>query len=64
MRLLKAFINGKRVAKVYKDLEWEEYRVKFFVDDVQQVHADYHTDDKQDALSTAETWSESCSEQK
>ena len=41
-------------AKVYRDTEWNEYRVKFYDTEGQHlVHADYHTDDKDDALSTA-----------
>lgn len=50
--------NGKK-AVVYRDAEWEEYRVKFWVDfngsPVYQVDADYHTDDKVDAMDTAES---------
>ena len=41
-------------AKVYRDSEWQEYRVKFYDTDGQHfTNADYHTDDKEDALTTA-----------
>lgn len=40
-------------AKVYRDNEWKEYRVKFFRNQVHQEGADYHTDDKSDAQFTA-----------
>lgn len=46
--------TNNNTAKVYRDVEWDEYRVKFF--DAQGKHldaADYHTDDKEDALNTA-----------
>jgi hypothetical protein len=40
-------------AKVYRDDEWREYRVKFFRDQAYLEGADYHTDDKSDAQFTA-----------
>lgn len=41
-------------AKVYRDTEWNEYRVKFYDTEGQHhVHADYHTDEIDDALETA-----------
>lgn len=47
--------SGKQ-AKVYKDSELGEHKVKFFVDGVHQKDADYHTDDKEDAKGTANTF--------
>lgn len=44
--------NGKVVAKLYRDTEWEEFIVKLWVGGVYQSNADYHTDDKGDAQST------------
>lgn len=41
------------IAKVYRDTEWNEYVVVFCVLGVKQACADYHTDDKEDALNTA-----------
>ena len=43
-------------AKVYRDSEWQEYRVKFFRGGTYQVGADYHTDDKSDAQFTARAY--------
>lgn len=43
-----------RKATVYWDKEWSEYRVTFYVNGVKQQGADYHTDDKDDAIATAE----------
>lgn len=41
-------------AKVYHDTEWQEYRVKFYGTNGEYFsHADYHTDNKEDALETA-----------
>jgi hypothetical protein len=53
---LKATINsdcGKHCAKIYKDHEWNEHRVKFFVNGKHHEPADYHTDDYEDAHGTA-----------
>lgn len=41
------------VTKVYRDAEWNEWRVKFFINGIHQVNADYHTNDKADAQATA-----------
>ena len=41
-------------AKVYRDGEWAEYRVKFYKHDLYQTEADHHTNDLEDAMSTAE----------
>lgn len=48
--------DGKKVAKHYRDAEWDEHRVKHFIDGVHQKNADYHTDDKSDASGTAKKW--------
>lgn len=56
MRLVKTVTgpNGHS-AKVYKDPEWGEHRVKFYAPDgAYQSKADYHTDDRHDAIGTAE----------
>lgn len=47
--------NGLKAA-VYRDAEWNEYRVRFYRNGLHQVQADYMTDNKQDALATAETF--------
>ena len=42
-----------RAATLYRDAEWEEFRVKFYRDGVYQTEADYHDTDKQSAIDTA-----------
>lgn len=46
-------INNTRFAKVFRDSDLEEYRVKLYENMVYQPDADYFTDDKADALATA-----------
>jgi hypothetical protein len=58
--------SANKVARVFVDTEWGEYRVQFFVTDTLPTggngkpillkDADYHTNDKQDAISTANHW--------
>jgi hypothetical protein len=49
--------NGKS-ATVYRDAEFQEYRVRFYQDGKHLTEADYHTDSKSDAQFTARTvWS-------
>jgi len=48
--------DGSAIAVVYRDAEWNEYRVKFFVDGSHLVEADYHDEDKASAIHTAESW--------
>lgn len=46
--------NEQYLAKIYYDREWQEYRVKLYVDGVYQGEdSDYHADDKEDAFDTA-----------
>jgi hypothetical protein len=56
MRLVKQNTAGSKSYKLYKDTDWGEYRVKFYEDGKHLTKADYHTDDKQDALDTAENF--------
>lgn len=58
LRLLKthASADGKKSAKVYRDAEWGEYRVKHYTDGQHHVDGDYHTDDQEDAHATAQHW--------
>lgn len=58
LRLTATHSNGDRTAKVYRDHEWEEHRVKHFVGGVHQHKADYHTQDKEEAHSHAKQWAE------
>jgi hypothetical protein len=55
LRLIKAHTGPKgHVAKVYKDRDWNEHRVKFFSPEGKHYSdADYHTDDLSDAHGTA-----------
>lgn len=56
LRLISSHGDGKHTAKVYKDADWGEYRVKFFKDGKHVGEdGDYHTDDIDDAKSTADT---------
>lgn len=45
-------------AKVYRDVEYDEFVVEFYKDSVRQVNAKYFTDDKQDAIDTANVFCE------
>lgn len=56
LRLLHTVGNGRRTAKVYKDAEWGEYRVKHYTDGEHHKEADAHTDHKEDAMGTAANW--------
>jgi hypothetical protein len=57
MRLVGKHGEGAKTAKVYKDHEWGEFRVKFYTDGKHEgEEADYHTDDKDDANDTAKSW--------
>lgn len=52
-----ARVGGKlKKAVVYKDSEWDEYVVRFFRNGKYESGADYHTDDKEDAVGTANNW--------
>jgi hypothetical protein len=48
--------HRNRKAKVYKDREYDEFCVKFYVGGDHLKNADYFTDDKADAESTAKHW--------
>jgi len=55
LRLIKTHTGPKgHVAKVYKDRDWGEHRVKFFNPEGKHLtEGDYHTDDAEDAHDTA-----------
>jgi hypothetical protein len=57
LRLVKTHTGPKgHVAKVYKDKDWGEHRVKFFdPDGKHRSESDYHTDDLSDAHDTAQS---------
>jgi hypothetical protein len=52
-RKIAEFSNGNRMTKVYRDSQWDEYRVTLYVDNAKVDGADSHTDDKADAMATA-----------
>ena len=54
LRLIKTHTHGPHSAKVYKDKEWGEYRVKFYKNGQYQSKADSHHDDADDAHGTAQ----------
>jgi len=56
MKLIKTHTNGNKTAKVYKDNEWGEYRVKHYTDGKHHSEADYHAGDADDAHNTAQSW--------
>lgn len=56
MKLVKTHVNGDKQAKVYKDSEWGEYRVKHYTGGKHHSDADYHTSDADDAHGTAQQW--------
>lgn len=45
-----------RTAKVYHDSEYGEYAVKFYCAGLYQIDADYFTSDRDDAIGTANHW--------
>jgi hypothetical protein len=53
MKAIKTFGHGIAVARVYRDSEWNEYRVRILRNGHPLTALDYHTDDKADALDTA-----------
>ena len=56
LRLVSKHGDGARTAKVYKDPDWGEYRVRHFENGVHLPKADGHTDDKDDAVGMANQW--------
>ena len=51
-----ATLHNEYSYTVCRDAEWLEYRVKFYKQGEWMKDADYHTDDKQDALQSASCW--------
>jgi hypothetical protein len=58
MRRLETITNQTkgREARVYRDHDWQEWRVKFYENGRHLLESDYHTDDKGDAQHTARAW--------
>lgn len=56
-RCIKTVADNGRVARVYRNSEFEEYEVRFSINGEDcGSDSDYFTNDKQDALDTAEHW--------
>lgn len=53
MRKIHTEASGAKVAKVYRDSEWQEYRVRLYLNGELNTAADYFTGDKADAIDTA-----------
>lgn len=47
---------GSAIAKIHFCSEFQEYQVSFYIDRVKNDDATYYTDDKQDAINTANDW--------
>jgi len=56
MKLIHTAVNRSRLAIVKYNDTWEEYVVKFYINDTYQNKADYFTDCRDDAESTANVW--------
>lgn len=56
MRKIATRQNGALKAEIHHNKEYDEYLVKFYIVGVYQKRADYFTDDKSDAISTAQHW--------
>lgn len=54
LKLIKTFGENKRVVKVYRDSEWNEYRARLYVNGVLYAPADAHDDDKESIMGTAQ----------
>ena len=50
LRKLQAFTVGRVTATVYRDSEWQEYRVRLTIDGKLHAPADYHCTDKTEAF--------------
>ena len=44
---------GDKTAKVYRDSDYDEFRVRLYINGTLNAAADYHTSDKADAIETA-----------
>lgn len=58
LRKIEAITNPELglTAVVYRDADWDEYRVKHHVNGEYQADADYHCDGKAEALNHAGSW--------
>lgn len=56
LKKIAEYQQGQRRAVLYRDSEWREYRVKFYISEAYQKDSDYHDVDKRSADDTASTW--------
>lgn len=57
MKLLGTHENGNRMAKVYRDTEWDDHIVKYHTNGVHHKKADsHHYEDSEDAHDSAKNW--------
>ena len=58
--------HGNKTAKVFRDSEWQEFRVRLYINGALHAGADYFTNEKADAIATAAAmvrpreWPEPC----
>jgi len=55
LRLIKTILGPAKIARVYRDAEWNEFVVKLLGSTPEQWH---HTDDRDEALATARMMAE------
>ena len=53
LRLLETMTYAGQTVKIYRDAEWQEWRVRLYPEGRLHAPADYHTSDKADALHAA-----------
>ena len=53
LKSIKSFAVGNIICRVYRDIEWNEYRARIINNGKVLSKLDYHTDDKTDAIDTA-----------
>jgi len=54
MKLIQKLSDADVIVKIYRDYEWNEFVCRLFVNGAELKDSSYHTDDKQDAIDTAE----------
>jgi len=55
MKLIQKFGDDTVIVKIYRDSEWNEFVCRLFVNGAELKDSSYHTDDKQDAIDTAQS---------
>lgn len=58
-RKVGSWTNGPFKAVIQRSAEWQEFRVRLYGPEGLEAKADYHTDDRTDALLTAKTMANS-----